>query len=101
MEFQATKMILSEDPQMIKSLVKVKLQREKWKKVDGKWEVTGHDNYEMVAFDEVATALMMEAAGTVIDIEGKINTREYKGKNGSIYHNVNFVINKYEHTSDD
>jgi hypothetical protein len=99
MEFQAKNLILKSDPVMFGKVTKVNLIKEKYKKIDGKWELIGQDEFEMVAFAEVGTSLMMEAAGVEIDVEGKIGTREFTAKNGKTYNNIQLIINKYNHAT--
>lgn len=101
MEFTATNLTLTSNPEMFKSMVKVNVSRPIWKKTDGKWEHVGDDTYEMVAFGDVATSLMMEAEGVVIDVKGRVKTRQFEAKTGKVYTNYNFIINEYTHNTDD
>lgn len=101
MEFTAKNLTLTTEPQLYKTVAKVNVSRPIWKKVDGKWEHKGDEHFELTAFGDVATALMMEAEGVVIDVSGRIKSRQWEAKNGKTYTNYDFVINEYTHNTDD
>jgi hypothetical protein len=100
MEFQAKKLTITSDPEMFGKMTKIKVSRPKFKKERGQWVSNGEDLFDMVGYDEIGTALMMEAVGVVIDVKGKVNQKEVTGKNGNTWRANNFVITSYTHNDD-
>jgi hypothetical protein len=85
---------------MFGKVTKVKVTRPQYRKEGGSWVEVGQDEYELTAFGEIGTSLMMEAPGVVIDVEGKIRQREVAGRNGNTWRANNFIIDKYTHNDD-
>jgi hypothetical protein len=87
---------------MFKSLTKIEVSRPTFKKENNTWIQTGEEIFELIAFGDVATALMMESAGVVIDVtKGRIKSSQNEAKNGKVYTNYSFIINEYVHNTEE